>query len=274
MMATQMLSSQRELLSKALCAALVLVCSPGAPVRGVPTEKTEAKAAGIPPPDYVSRAKGIIRALYPNLVPPPQMRILDMRAWDDPGVVNVFGVELCGISPEQLTAEEPCPCKNPVLKAHFLFEYVGDDKELIDVYLTGPAARGREETFGELVRGHRQWSEAQVIQALKGAGAMYGPGKKEEVISALPLTQLTPYVGELKVESVRLDLKKPSNWTDKALGDWGVCAWIVAVTATAPSGNKHKYYFIVEPFGGKVISIWETVHPTSPDFPSFPPRPE
>lgn len=273
-MVTQMSGSKGELLSKALCAALVLVCSPDTLVRGVPTEKTEPKAVAIPSSDYVSRAKGIIRALYPNLNPPPQMTILDMRDWDDPGVVNVFEVELCGISPEQLTAEEPCPCKSPVLKVHFLFEYVGNDKELIDAYLTGPAARGREETFGELVRGHRQWSVAQVIQALKDAGAMYGPDKKEQVISALPLTELAPYVGELKVESARFNVIRPSAWMDKALGDSGVCMWIVAVTATVPSGNRYRYYFFVEPFGGKVISIWKKLHPTSPDFPSFPPQPE
>lgn len=81
-------------------------------------------------------------------------------------------------------------------------------------------------------------------------------------------------MGELKVESARFDAMKPLDWAAvDPMKEWGVCAWLVPVTATMASGNKYHYIFIIEPFHGRVIHLWKDLHPTSPDFPSFPPAP-
>jgi len=224
----------------------------------------------IPVADYASRAKGIIRALYPGLDPPPTMVISDGRDWNDPGEMNVLYVELCDISLAQLDSGEPWQCPNPMLKAHLSFIYWSKDKKLGDIFLTGPLPRGRQDEFEHMMRSHTDWSEAQVIQALEEAGAKYGPDKKQQVIGALPLAELRPYMGELKVESARFDVTDPRDWKQSA-SLWGGCVWLVPITATARSGNKTHYVFVVEPFGGRVISIWTMLHPTSPDFPGFPP---
>jgi hypothetical protein len=92
------------------------------------------------------------------------------------------------------------------------------------------------------------------------------------MVNAIPLAELRPYMGELKVESALFVVQEPSGWMDnKTVPAWGVCAWIVNVTATVPSGNKYHYAYIVEPFEGRVFLIWMVLHPTSPAFPSFPP---
>ena len=106
--------------------------------------------------------------------------------------------------------------------------------------------------------------------ALEAAGAKYGPDKKQQAIEVLPLAELRPYMGDLKVESARFHVTDPRDWKQSAKL-WGGCVWLVPITATAPSGNKTQYIFVVEPFGGRVISIWTILHPTSTDFPSFPP---
>ena len=263
------ISSFKQLIRRGAFLVVFLICWSGFSVLMSAQEKPPGNTE-IPAADFLSRAKGIIRALYPGLAPPPRMMVIDERELYDPGVLNVFRVELCDISLERLDAGEPCPCPNPVLKATLGFDLWSKDKALADIILTGPAPRGRQDKFEYTMRSHTQWSKAQVVQALDDAGAEYGAGKKEQAIKALPLRELRPYMGELKVESARFHVTDPQDW--KIEGKlWGGCAWLIPITATGRSGHKHRYIFVLEPFEGRVISIWTMLHPTSPDFPSFPP---
>ena len=90
---------------------------------------------------------------------------------------------------------------------------------------------------------------------------------------ALIAGEKSPFMGQLKIESARFDVMKPMDWAADRLGEWGVCAWLVPVTPTMPSGNKYHYAFILEPFHGRVVEGLKILHPTSPDFPSYPPAP-
>jgi len=262
-------NSYQSLENRALVGALLICWVSGLTAVAGP-HKQPSRVTEIPSADYASRAKGIIRALYPGLAPPPRMTIIDGLDWDAPGAINVFYVELCDISFEQLKASGLPPCPKPVLKAYLAFDFRKEEKELADIYLTGPAPRGRQDEFAQMMRGHNDWSKEQVVEALKAAGAKYGPDKKQQAIKALPLAELRPYMGDLKVESARFYVTDSRDWEQDAKL-WGGCVWLVPITATARSGNKTHYIFVVEPFGGRVISIWTILHPTSPDFPSFPP---
>jgi hypothetical protein len=199
------------------------------------------------------------------------MIVIDERGLYEPAVLNVFRVELCDITLERLDAGEPCPCPNPMLKATLGFDLSSKDKALSDIFLTGPVARGRQDKFEYLMRSHTQWTKAQVVQALNEAGARFGADKKDQALKVLPLSELRPYMGDLKVESARFHVTDPQDWKEQGKL-WGGCAWLIPITATGRSGHKTRYAFVIEPFEGRVISIWTILHPTSPDFPSFPPQ--
>jgi hypothetical protein len=225
----------------------------------------------VPVDDYATRTKGIIRALYPGLEPLPWLILMDVRTWDDAGPMNVIDFELCAPSREQRAAREPCPCPNPMLKGNVTFDYSAEDKYLVSIRITGAAATARQDKFGDLARKNLQWSEVDVVRALEGAGAKYGPDKKDLLVRSLPLTELEPYVGDLKVKSAQFDAKKPSEWIIGPAPDLGVCLWFVRVTAPAPGGKERLYSFAVEPFEGRVINILEK--PTAPPEDPFKPQP-
>jgi hypothetical protein len=246
---------------------LAAALTPGNRLEGQSASPQELSA------DFASSARGILHVLYPELRSPVRMRILDDRDWDDRRPMDIFTVELCDISKEQMLAEEPCPCASPVLKATVTFDIFSGDHHLHGMRMTGPVPRGRQDKFEKLIEKYPDWSTAQVVEALKEAGAKFGPDQKEQVIKTLPLGGLRPYMGDLKVESARFVLKDARDWKQLAIA-LGGAFWVVHITATLPSGGTYYYWFAIEPFEGKVMSILRVFDPYSPDFPSFPPNPE
>ena len=56
-----------------------------------------------------------------------------------------------------------------------------------------------------LVASHAEWSNTQIANALKQAGARFGPDDKEAFVKSLPLNKVERFLGKIKITSVEFD---------------------------------------------------------------------
>jgi len=113
----------------------------------------------------------------------------------------------------------------------------------------------------ELVHGHPEMTEAQVVAALKQAGIKYGPDDKEQFTKDLPLQKLQRFLGPLELVSVNFH---PLDRTRSWLGPWP--DWTVDVLATQQDGTKLRYHMIFDHLKGDLIGLF--IVPTSPSKPA------
>jgi len=204
--------------------------------------------------NYVARAKQFLGTLYPGLDDLLRVVIVGDRLRDPaiskPDVMNLFTMELRGPEPKWGQAPAAPGSPDPVLRAFFVFDWQTENKELIDLTVSGPFARGRGEEFAKEVSKHPEWSDAKITVALSEAGAKYGPDHKAEFLNALPLEKLRPFMGgAIDVESaelsvVRLGASKPAS-----------LAWWVRAKWYSPNGRVADCFLTFEPFDGILESI-------------------
>jgi len=146
-----------------------------------------------------------------------------------------------------------------VFDAEFTFG-VDEDRELI-FYLAAPPTPEAARRFAELVGANPGWSDARTAQAVKGAGARFGPDDKKEFLDFLPLRDLKPYVGELKVESAQFTAQRFAARIGKIdPAEYPVCVWKVEATSRLPSGTEKHYVLAFEAFGGKLVNLFWPGH--------------
>ena len=103
-----------------------------------------------------------------------------------------------------------------------------------------------------LIESHPEWSDAEAIQALKAAGARYGPREKEEFVSSLHLERAERFLGKLTIKSV--EFRGPSaDHTGQFAA--GTLDWVVQTEAEFSDGTHCEYGFTFEPFAGKLMSL-------------------
>lgn len=108
----------------------------------------------------------------------------------------------------------------------------------------------KNEAISKLCYGHPEWSEAQAIQALKEAGASYGPNEKDAFREAIPLRQLERFLGKLTVH----DLEFKSLVEDRE-GSFVQMYWEVGLVGRRPGEPPANYFLRFEPFGGKLTTV-------------------
>jgi hypothetical protein len=104
------------------------------------------------------------------------------------------------------------------------------------------------EQLSKLVAAHEGWSEAQLVEALEASGAKFRPSQKEAIVRALPLSELEPLLGQIRLESVTFETRSNSV-PPLPLLDWGV-----KFTATRASTVDHCI-LLLEPFDGRVSAL-------------------
>jgi len=217
--------------------------------------------------DYVARGMQLLRALYPGLkhVHPEieDDHDLDNRSPRYPDTVNPFAINLIQLS---LTPPPNYPdfTKRPesILWAHFDFDY--ERKQLVALWVSGPFVNGRLDKLTKEINEHPEWSDARVVEALKAAGAKYGPDDRAAFLRALPLKELEPFTGRLEVVSARFDVRLHTGEGDKpeAYLTWAVDAkW-----HSADGRYDADRFMIFEPFDGALMdySIRMTRPPWGP----------
>jgi len=204
--------------------------------------------------NYVARAKQFLGKLYPSLDDLLRGVIMGNRLRDPaimkPDPMSRFTMELYG--PERRFGQRPTTSSSPdpVLRAQFTFDWQTENKELLDLMVSGPFVQGRRDEFAKEVDKHPEWSDAKAMAALNEAGAKYGPDHKDELLRALPLEELKPFMGgELEVVSAELYLRPGTS--KKADLTWGIrTKW------HSPDGREAGCTLIFEPFEGKLQSIF------------------
>lgn len=177
---------------------------------------------------------------------------LDLEVWKtDPG----HPVHLQDVPPPNHEDHE-----KPLLGAHFSFD---PDGAIQSISFAGAQTTfdGENKTLQNLVQSHPDWTAKQAVQALKSAGAKYGPDDPEDFKRAIPVKQLEKLLGKITVKSIEFH----SLAEDRA--GWFVrLIWEVDVEAQREDGHLVPYSMSFEPFQGKLILLEKfpsiTPHPT------------
>lgn len=103
-----------------------------------------------------------------------------------------------------------------------------------------------------LVQTHPEWSDKQAVDALKAAGAKYGPAEKDQLMNSLNLIEKTKFLATTKIVSAAFQ-----NLPADHVGSYAVGAfeWVIQAEAVGPHNSRLTYTFWFEPFEGKLIQI-------------------
>ena len=210
------------------------------------------------PDDYIARAKQFLRAFYPYLDYNLRAVIIDGSRLIESGSVgsdrmNVFDIELHDMDPKPRTSSAPCWCSSPKLSATFLFNWQSVAKELLTMTSGGPILDARTAKFREDMKSHPAWSDTQVSDALKAAGARFGADQKAGLLRVLPLQELKSFTGDLEVVSVEFHLRDiDSEGKRSAVNPY----WAVKANWHGPDGQERGCNLTFEPFEGKLLSFY------------------
>jgi hypothetical protein len=175
----------------------------------------------------ITRAQAMLRALYPQLAGKSyQMSVTTFGSFDIPWTlmppfdVEIGHSEIGRIEITGLGKSSPVTERHPVLIASFQF---GADNILDNVYFRSPelTLNLKNDQLRKLVDSHQEWSDQEVAAALKNAGAKFGPNEREQVLKALPLSVLEPFIGLMEIDSAEFRMRhqqKPASLAQFILG--------------------------------------------------------
>jgi hypothetical protein len=104
-----------------------------------------------------------------------------------------------------------------------------------------------------LLESHPGWSEAQMVSALKQAGAQFGPDDKDAFVNSLPLAKAEAFLGHLKIISVEFNYPNREQHVGHFAS--GALTWHLRTDALLPDGKRVQYGLEFEPFEGKLVSL-------------------
>jgi hypothetical protein len=114
----------------------------------------------------------------------------------------------------------------------------------------------QREALHHLVASHPDWSNAQIANALKQAGAQFGPEDKEAFVNSLPLNKAERFLGKIKITSVQFEYPaRDQNGQFTTLG----LSWVVQAAAELPDGTHPAYTLVFEPFEGKLTDLGQSL---------------
>jgi hypothetical protein len=202
-------------------------------------------------------AHDVLQVFYPELLDKNHRLTLCITAPGDDTWLEMGGVYFT-VTPERVVPVEKLISSRPQTTDHVVLGgYIWlPPRELGRVQELRANSDGVHEHELEdvrrLVGSHSEWSDAQIGNALKQAGARFGPDDKEAFVDSLPLNKAERFLGKLKIASVEFTYPKrqPS-------GRMPVPAliWTVQADAVLPDGTHPQYSFDFEPFGGKLIAL-------------------
>jgi hypothetical protein len=208
-----------------------------------------------PNPGY--EAQRIVQTLYPETRGKGYAVLFSVGGTYDRAWKNLPRLELAILetnstpSIELLLGEKGRKYKplDPELIASFGFD---KDGRIESVTIHGDALANdkKDKQISELVNTHRNWSDAQVVRALKEAGAKYGPEDKDSFLASLPLKDLEEFLGKLTIKSAEFQLRH-----DQPGGPIPELWWTVEAESRSTGGKTQIFTLILEPFAGKLNHI-------------------
>jgi hypothetical protein len=201
--------------------------------------------------DYVARGLRLLRALYPGLhhvhVNIGYADELEAFPSGYPDVVHRFWINL---SPSVMGLPPWTPDlakrAEPVLGASFEFDL--EKRLLRKVWVSGPFVDGRLDKLKKELDEHPDWPDSRLVEALKAAGAKYGPDDRVAFLRAIPLKELEPYTGRMEVISARFGVRFPADEGERPKAD---LTWFVDAKWRSPDGQREAFRTMTfEPFDG------------------------
>lgn len=142
----------------------------------------------------------------------------------------------------------PLP-EQKILTASFVFDPQGIIESL-RVSAPDVVSDVRADALRKTVDKHRMWTYKQVEQALREAGAKYGPSNRDALLQAMPRDALGRYLGAFQIKSAEFRLRH-----EQPSGSLAELYWELDVSSTAPDGRILHWSITFEPFGGRLTSI-------------------
>ena len=200
------------------------------------------------PSTTVLFAQETLRALHPELTGKGYfMSITTFGSFDVPWTsIPPFDVDI------GRTETGYMEIPHPVLNAHFQF---GPDNILDDVSFRSPKAalEIKNDQIRKQVDSHQSWSDKEIAEALKEAGARFGPNEGAELLRVVPLNVLEPFIGSMHIDSTEFRLRYQQK--PKSLAE---LYWVIVGHADVGAGHAVEWSIICEPFEGKIVSITRT----------------
>jgi len=207
----------------------------------------------------VLSAQEILRALYPELTGKNYiMSVTTFGSFDMPWTsMPPFNVEIGRMEMGHMEIVGPGKSseateRHPIVTAHFEF---GRDNILDEVYFRSPKAALEIENdrIRKQVDFHQGWTDKEVAEALKEAGAKFGPNQGAELLRVVPLNVLEPFIGSMHIDSTEFRLRHQQKPRSLAQLYW-------VIVGHADPGDEHavEWEILCEPFEGKVFSVTRT----------------
>ncbi len=200
--------------------------------------------------DYIARGIRLLRALYPGLhhvvAVIGDTRDLDVLPPAYPDAIYLFWINLFH---DHCCDPGPRKPSEPLLSADFNFD--PERRLLKHLWVSGPFLTGRLDKLRTELDEHPDWPDARLVQALKAAGAKYGPDDQAAFLRALPLKELEPYTGPLEVVSTEFDVRLPVYKGEKPKAD--LTWWVEAKWHSADGRLEARRTMTFEPFDGALM---------------------
>ncbi len=149
------------------------------------------------------------------------------------------------VSPE--TIKETCSIQEISGEPLFLGKFETTGQLYSFAGRTAAAAR-KMLAFREDLKAHSEWSQHQVEEALASKGAKYGPEKKKEFMTVLPLKSLQRILGPMRLKDISsVPMTPPQQWP---------AYWKVRTVMIGNSKVGLVMYF--EPFDGQLQMLYFT----------------
>jgi hypothetical protein len=134
------------------------------------------------------------------------------------------------------------------LSTHFQFD--GRDGGLLHMFSSGLFVNGeKQEALKKLVDEHRDWSEAQMTDALATAGVKFGPNQKDAILAKFPVKEFEAAVGKIHIISASFTFRGNEKPPFYAVMEWSIRF------QTTDGKHRDEYFASLEPFQGKVTSL-------------------
>jgi hypothetical protein len=196
-----------------------------------------------------------LQVTFPDIAPTSFLALTVVSSFDQvPSTFGEIAFRITDMSPgsEQYlggSGDRQPGIRKPqtLLEGIFAFNRSG---ELEQAFIRGDSLTNKEknEALRSTANAHHEWTDVEALQALKGAGATYGPWARDAFLKSLPIKGL----GDAFKGTVAL---KEANFVALSAtreGDFAVFQWMVVFEIKGGPGEAAQYKGSFEPFGGRL----------------------
>lgn len=132
------------------------------------------------------------------------------------------------------------------------FDSVGRDIVCRPVGFINHSSNKLMEETQTIINAHAEWTDKEALETAKQHGLRFAPPDKAAVLRRVPLSKLSTFYGPLRVTKIRFETYgNPDKTVNSSFTD---LRWYIDADEI---GTGRTLAVVVEPFGGKIVSIGE-----------------